>query len=400
MPFVDIVVPTDSQEGTTMVVQAWYKETGSMLSANEPIVELETDKVMMEVEAPADGVLVEILFDVGSEVEPGAILARMSTDVEQQVASDSPSAQATNEVSEQLAAALSQDSETKNNELSSAVRRFLLANNLDPELIQGTGKQGRITLKDAKSYLALNSDSKIDVSAASSDGNSRIPHTAMRRAIAKNMQESVSTAPHVTAIFEVDFSSIVAHRAEHKAEFEGKGVKLTFTAYFIFACVAAMRAVPEVNSQWHEDFIDVFADINIGVGTALGDKGLIVPVLKQAQSLDLFGVAQKLHAMTEKARTNKLKPEDVRDGTFTISNHGTSGSLVATPIIINQPQSAILGIGKLEKRAVVRTYDNQDVVTIRPMANVSLTIDHRVLDGYQTNLWLSTFADTLENWVV
>ena len=153
-----------------------------------------------------------------------------------------------------------------------------------------------------------------------------------------------------------------------------------------------------MNSKWHHDAIEIFSDINIGVGTALGNKGLIVPVIRSVQERNLFGVAKSLQDMIERARTNKLKPEDVNGGTFTISNHGVSGSLIATPIIINQPQSAILGVGKLEKRVVVQSISGQDVIAIKPMAFVSLTIDHRVLDGHQTNTWLTQFISTLENW--
>ena len=220
----------------------------------------------------------------------------------------------------------------------------------------------------------------------------------MRLAIAKHMSESVATAPHVTALFELDFTSIMAHRVANKADFAAKGVKLTYTAYFIMACVEAMKAVPTVNSRWHDDKLQIFGDVNIGVGTSLGTEGLVVPVVKQAQNKGLLGVATDLQDITSRARENKLKPADVKGGTFTISNHGVSGSLVASPIIINQPQSAILGIGKLEKRVIVKTVDDQDVIAIKPMAFVSLTIDHRVLDGHQTNRWLSRFVEVLENW--
>jgi 2-oxoglutarate dehydrogenase E2 component (dihydrolipoamide succinyltransferase) len=159
-----------------------------------------------------------------------------------------------------------------------------------------------------------------------------------------------------------------------------------------------MKVAPTVNSRWHEEHLEVFSSMNIGIGTALGDQGLIVPVIHEAQSLSLLGIAQRLQEMTQRARANALKPEDVRGGTFTISNHGVSGSLVATPIIINQPQSAILGIGKLEKRVVVREVGGSDAMLIRPMCYVSLTIDHRVIDGAQTNAWLTRFVEVLENW--
>ena len=155
-----------------------------------------------------------------------------------------------------------------------------------------------------------------------------------------------------------------------------------------------MQVVPQVNSQWHDDSLELFADVNVGVGTALGDTGLVVPVISAVQDKKLFEIARELQDISIRARENKLKPEDMRGGTFTISNHGVSGSLVATPIIINQPQSAILGIGTLEKRVVVRSVEGQDVMLIKPMAYVSLSIDHRVLDGHQTNAWLSEFVAT------
>jgi 2-oxoglutarate dehydrogenase E2 component (dihydrolipoamide succinyltransferase) len=162
--------------------------------------------------------------------------------------------------------------------------------------------------------------------------------------------------------------------------------------------VAAMKAAPAVNSRWHDDFLEVFDDINIGVGTALGDSGLIVPVIHKAQELSLTEIASRLQDLTVRARAMKLKPADVQGGTFSISNHGVSGSLLAAPIIINQPQSAILGVGALQKRAAVRTTGGKDAIEIRPMAYVTLTVDHRVVDGAQTNAWLTRFVETIERW--
>ena len=159
-----------------------------------------------------------------------------------------------------------------------------------------------------------------------------------------------------------------------------------------------MTAAPNVNSRWHDDALEVFDSINIGIGVALGEKGLIVPVIREAQSLSLAETAARLHDATERARAGRLTPADTQGGTFTISNHGVSGSLLASPIIINQPQSAILGVGKLEKRVVVREVNGADAVLIRPMAYVTLTIDHRVIDAHQTNAWLTRFVDVIENW--
>jgi 2-oxoglutarate dehydrogenase E2 component (dihydrolipoamide succinyltransferase) len=159
-----------------------------------------------------------------------------------------------------------------------------------------------------------------------------------------------------------------------------------------------MRAAPAINSRWFDDRLEIYADVGVGIGTALGEEGLVVPVVQRAQTLSLLGVAQSLTDLTTRARAKKLTPADMRGGSFTISNHGVSGSLLATPIIINQPQSAILGVGKLEKRVVVREVDGIDTIQIRPMCFVSLTIDHRVVDGHQTNAWLTTFVAAIEGW--
>jgi 2-oxoglutarate dehydrogenase E2 component (dihydrolipoamide succinyltransferase) len=220
----------------------------------------------------------------------------------------------------------------------------------------------------------------------------------MRLRIAENMLNSVTVAPHVTAMFEADFSAIIAHRERHKAAWAKKGVKLTYSAYIVAAAAEAMKVAPAINSRWHDDRLEIFDDINIGVGTALGEKGLIVPVLRNVETLNLKGIAAGLEDLIQRARGEKLTGRDVSGGTFTISNHGVSGSLFATPIIIAQPQSAILGVGKLEKRVVVREVAGQDAILIRPMAYVSLTIDHRVVDGHQTNAWLSRFVEVLETW--
>jgi 2-oxoglutarate dehydrogenase E2 component (dihydrolipoamide succinyltransferase) len=220
----------------------------------------------------------------------------------------------------------------------------------------------------------------------------------MRLAIARNMLASVREAPQVTAVFQADFGPLIAHRAAHQPVFAEEGIGLSYTAYLVMAAVAAMQAVPEVNSRWHDDRLEIFRDVNVGVGTALGTKGLVVPVIRQAQRLSLKGVAAALQDLTARARAGQLAPADLAGGTFTISNHGVSGSLLAAPVVINQPQSAILGVGKLEKRVVVREVDGADTIQIRPMAYVSLTIDHRVLDGFQTNAWLTAFVAALQGW--
>jgi len=216
----------------------------------------------------------------------------------------------------------------------------------------------------------------------------------MRLAIAENMSRAVAEQPHVTAVFEADFTAIAAHKAAMGA----KGVKLSYTAYIVKAAAEAMAVAPAINGRWEADRIAISPTIDIGVGTALGERGLVVPVVKDAGSLTLEQIGVKLDDLTKRARDGKLERSDVSGGSFTISNHGVSGSLLAAPIILHQGQAAILGVGKLEKRVVVRTVNGRDAMLIHPMAYVTLTIDHRVVDGHQTNAWLSRFVEILENW--
>jgi 2-oxoglutarate dehydrogenase E2 component (dihydrolipoamide succinyltransferase) len=403
---IDVTVPME-QEGTQAVVRAWLKSVGDRVEVNDPLVELETDKVAVEVPSPAAGVLREILLDSNSEAVPGAVLGRIAPVAEVASHEEDPvrperSRGTPAPPSQQRPSTSLGTNELREMRLSPSVKRACLQHNIDPSTIAGTGRDGRVTRADVDQ--AVQAAAKVPngvFSAPPTDGSiasQSIPHDRMRLRIAENMLNSVTQAPHVTAMFECDFSAIQAHRARNKDAFARAGVKLTYTAYIVAAAAEAMKVAPAINSRWHEDRLELFDDINIGVGTALGNKGLIVPVLRQVQRLNLQGIAAGLDQLVEKARAEKLTGADVKNGTFTISNHGVSGSLFASPIIINQPQSAILGVGKLEKRVVVREVGGVDTIQIRPMAYVSLTIDHRVVDGHQTNLWLSRFVELMEGW--
>ena len=394
---IDVLVPAE-QEGTKAVVRAWLKQVGDRVEENDPLVELETDKVAMEVPAPAAGVLREILLQSDEDAVPGAVLGRISEENEKSVRPER-SRGASAPAPETRPSTSRGTNGVGEARLSPSVKRAVLQHDIDPARIQGTGRNGRITRADVD--RAVEQASQVEGVLPASVGDIRshfLPHDRMRRAIGENMQRSLADAPHVTAVFEADFSAIIAHREAHKAAWAKKGVKLTYTAYLVAAAAEAMKVAPAINSRWHADRLELYDDVNIGVGTALGEKGLIVPVLRQVQRLSLKGIAAGLDELVEKARTEKLTAADIRGGTFTISNHGVSGSLFAAPIIINQPQSAILGVGKLEKRVVVREVEGVDTIQIRPMAYVSLTIDHRVVDGHQTNAWLSRFVELLQGW--
>lgn len=390
---VDVTAPEGQQEGTRSLITRWLKKPGEAVREHEPLVELETDKVTVEIAAPASGILKEILKHEDIEVLPGDLLGRIDISA----AKPAPP-QAASAAAQPPLKAPSNEGEDRARKLSPLVKRLLKLHALNPADIQGSGLGGRITREDVAGHAT--SRKAAPASPASGGVPSHmVPHDSMRRRIAAHMVESLlHTAPHVTSVFEVDLGRVVAHRACHKADFAARGVNLTYTAYFVAACIGAIREVPAVNSRFHEDALEIWDDINIGIGTALEDKGLIVPVIHKAQDLNLFAVAARLQELTAKARDGKLEARDVQNGTFTVSNHGVSGSLLATPIIINQPQSAILGIGKVEKRLTVVDVDGQDSIQVRPKCYVTLTIDHRVLDGYQTNRFLAHLAKTLADW--
>ena len=419
---VDVLTPAD-REGTEAVVLRWFKRVGDSVTQHEPLLELETDKVTVEVPAPASGTLAEVLRKESDSVEPGAVLGRIAPGIAaSQRAAPAPS----------LAVAAKRESADEGL-LSPAVRRMLTEYGLKPSQIPGTGKDGRITAQDVARYLETHSGtppqraeppvrvtreagtqspaaraseppaqparaSAAESSVGRAFASRHIPHSAIRRRIASHMVASMSAAPHVTTLFEADMTRVSAHRERHAAQFEARGAKLTFTAYFVAAAVKALQAVPEVNSTFHADTLELFSDCNIGVGTALGNEGLIVPVIHRAQTLDLFGIAARLNELVVAARNGKLSPDAVRGGTFTISNHGVSGSLLAAPIVINQPQVAIMGVGRIERRLTVQQVDGVDAVSVRPMCYVTLTVDHRALDAFQANAFLSSIVATLQSW--
>ena len=284
--------------------------------------------------------------------------------------------------------------------MSPAVRRLLKEHSLSAADIHGTGREGRITAQDVERHAAAARAPAAPATPAAAPpaNDTRLPHTAIRRRVAEHMARSLVEAPHVTTLFEADLTRVLAHRARHAADYQSRGARLTLTAYFISACVQALRLHREVNATFHADALELHANVNIGVGTALGNEGLIVPVIHRAQDLSLFEVSQRLDRLVQAARAGKLAPEDVRGGTFTISNHGVGGSLLATPIVINQPQVAILGVGKVERRVCVVQADGVESIGVRSMCYLTLTIDHRALDAFQANAFLSLVVSTLERW--
>jgi 2-oxoglutarate dehydrogenase E2 component (dihydrolipoamide succinyltransferase) len=385
----DVLAPLNA-EGTRATILRWCKSVGDTVIKDEPLLELETDKVTVEIPAPADGTLIEILKEVNAEVTPDEVLARLSLGE-----SATPPRATANATAAASPAIAPRDRHTPSgtgdahSHLSPAVRRLLREHSIDASAIVGTGLDGRVTAQDVERYVAAPQPIA---------ETSRIPHSAIRRRVAEHMTRSVAEAPHVTTLFEADLSRVLAHRARNTAAYQSRGAHLTLTAYFVSACARALQAHREVNATFHQESLELHRDVNIGVGTALGDKGLIVPVIHRAQSLDLYQIAQRLERLVAAARAGQLTADDVRGGTFTISNHGVGGSLLAAPIIINQPQVAILGVGKVQRRVCALQVGNGEEIGIRSMCYLTLTIDHRALDAFQANAFLSLIVSTLEQW--
>jgi len=436
-----VIMPQLGESVVEGTVSKWLKQVGDRIEAFEPLLEISTDKVDTEVSAPASGVILQIYVAEGTTVERGVLLAMIG-----QPGEAVPETTGTAIVGAAVLDTSSQDrgqaqtvasnggaSGQGSQRFSPVVARMAAQNNLDLKQVSGTGLGGRVTKKDVEAYLAsdkagakangavevppweqpISGDlfKSTDEVFAKASGHALqphiapagtqgqpghlVPHSAMRRSIAEHMVRSkLHTAPHVTTVFEVDMSRVMAHSQANIDEYAAQGVKLTLTAYFIAAMVEAVRAQPILNAQWTNEGLFVHHAIHIGMAVSL-TEGLIVPVIHNAQDLNLMGIARNVVDLAARARSKQLHPEEVTNGTITLTNHGVSGSLFATPII-NQPQSAIVGVGVVQKRAVV--IDETDSIAIRPMLYATLTFDHRVADGAIADAFMRVFKDTLQNW--
>lgn len=406
------------------LVSRWLKAVGDQVEKLEPLLEISTDKIDTEVPAPASGVLLQILVAEGETVEAGVTLAYIgqadeAVDVSPAAESASapppkafPAAPAAQQPDQSAPAPAERP--TGRDFISPVVSRIAAEHNVDLDEVSGTGLNGRITKKDILAHLQSGAPSAQPAApqpapappdaAASPPSADEILHplTTMRRAIAQHMVQSKATSPHVTTLFEVDMSAVVQHREAHKDAFAQRGLHLTYTAYFVMATAAALVANPRVNSRFSQEGIVQSQRIHVGIAVALED-GLFVPVLRDADEKNLYGVTRRLSDLTKQARSGTLGVDATHGGTFTITNHGVGGSLLGTPII-NQPQAGILGIGAIVKRPVVRSASASllpsadDAIVIRPMCYLSLTFDHRVLDGAEADRFVAHIKDQLETW--
>jgi len=400
---IEVRLPTLGEDVQEVRLNRWLKKVGENVRAFEPLLEVSTDKVDSEIPAPADGILTDQLVQVGQMVTTGAIVAHLASASE--TAAPAP------------ASISGSNGEAYTGHLTPVVARMAAEHHLDLARVPGTGRDGRVTKKDVEAFLAAQASAPAPavpvapsvvvpapVTAASParvhpveslpppTGTTLVPHSTMRRAIADHMVRSVQIAPHVTTVFEFDMSAVLAHREAHKATFAAQGVNLTLTAYFAVGCVKALIAHPVLNARWTDDGLLMNSAVHLGIAVALED-GLIVPVIRNAQDLNLLGTARAVNDLASRARSRQLQANEVLGGTFSITNHGVSGSLFATPII-NQPQTGILGVGILEKR--VKAID--DMIAIRPCCYVSLTFDHRAADGAVGDAFMLSLKQTLEKW--
>jgi 2-oxoglutarate dehydrogenase E2 component (dihydrolipoamide succinyltransferase) len=416
-------------EGT---VVRWLIAEGQRVTKDEPLLEFSTDKLEGEILAPASGIVSQILVAHSQTVSTGTVLAVIeesgAEDGNQEPGGRGNHVVAT-PVAQRLAEARGVDLATVQGTgpagritredveahlanagfISPVVSRLVAQHRVDLAQVAGTGEGGRVTKKDVLAFVAARpaAQSAGVPPAAPPRGAAQapdvpVPLSPMRRAIAQHMTRSLQIAPQVTTVMEADLFRVVAGRERLKDEFARQGVRLTFTPFFIQAIVAGVRAAPEANSTFCDEALLVHKQIHIGVAVALPD-GLIVPVIRDADRLSLLGLARAVNDLAERARRGQLAPDEVQGGTFTLTNHGTSGSLLATPIIV-PPQAGILGVGAIQKRPVVVSKgdallpDAEDAIAIRPMAYLSFTFDHRVLDGQGADRFLAAVKGFLENY--
>lgn len=381
---VEIILRETLERNGDSMVGAWFAAVGDRVEAGAPLLEISTGKTTIEIAAPASGVLAEQVCAVGDPVREGELLGRIAA-----------GAGGGGEAS--VAPAAAPAAPEAGAWLSPAVRRLAREHGVDPARITGTGIGGRVTAEDVERHLAAHGEVTPPPEPPPLPGVRRIPHSPLRRAIARHMAESVQRAPHATALYEADLTAVVAHREAHRAAWAAEGVHLSYTPYFLRAAVIARDAVPEVNSRWSDDSLDVYEDMNLGLAVEV-PSGILVPVIRAAQRLDLRGLARESAALTERARSGRFAPNETEGGTLTITNHGMGGSLMATPIL-HQPQCAILGVGRVQRRAVVVADGGGERVAIRPMVYLTLTIDHRALDGMQVNRYMGAMVRALEDWL-
>lgn len=442
MALVDLIMPKLGESITEATILKWHKKAGDSVKEDETVLEIATDKVDSEVPSTTSGIIAEILFNVNDVVPVGAAIARIETGagaaiVTAAAAVETPVANIAAEVPyipEAPAVAASSNGNRFYSPLVLNIANSEGVGMVELESISGTGNEGRVTKKDILQYVedkksgkatalkpqttvaeqpvntevrakeevpkpVYQTPSTIDRPAASYGDNVEIIEMdRMRKIIAKHMVDSKHISPHVTSFVEADVTNMVLWREKIKKEFEKReNTKITFTPLFIDCLTRVIKRFPMVNSSLDGDKIIIKKDINIGMATALPSGNLIVPVIRNADYLNLVGLSKQVNTLADNARNNKLKPDDTTGGTFTLTNVGTFGSLMGTPII-NQPQVAVMAVGAIKKRPVVIETEQGDTIGIRHMMYLSLSYDHRIVDGSLGASFLTAVAKEFEAW--
>jgi 2-oxoglutarate dehydrogenase E2 component (dihydrolipoamide succinyltransferase) len=411
----NVVMPQMGESIAEGTIVRWIKKVGDPVDRDEPLFEISTDKVDAEIPAPAAGVLTAIKVKEGETVPVNSVVAVIGAAGEAvEAAPETESAAPAQKTSGVPEAAAGQpevtsresgigddaledaDEEISKDDLrrqrsSPLVRRIAKEHNVDIRLIKGTGISGRVTKQDILGFIKSGAARAAAIPAFAAGENVKVvPMSVMRRKIAEHMVLSAQTSPHVYSVYEVNFGRIAALREARKADYEAAGARLTYTAFIAKVIVDALRQFPLVNASIDGGNIVYKKDINLGIAVAL-DNGLIVPVIRNADEKNLLGLSRAINDLADRARSKKLNPEEVQQGTFTITNPGIFGALYGLPLI-NQPQVAILGVGAIEKRPVVI----DDAIGIRPMCHLTLGHDHRLIDGAEAGRFLTFVKERLE----
>ncbi|MFK3890323.1 2-oxoglutarate dehydrogenase complex dihydrolipoyllysine-residue succinyltransferase [Sphingomonas sp. NPDC079357] len=391
----EVLVPTLGESITEATVGEWLKQPGDAVAADEPIASLETDKVSVEVPSPVAGVMGQHAVKVGDTVEVGALIATIESGDGAPAKSAAPQPAVTETPAAAPAPAPSGDAAA----LSPSVRRAVLEHGVDPSTVKGTGKDGRLTKEDVAAAASSKpaaapaaTPAPAPTAATSGRREERVKMTRLRQTIAKRLKEAQNTAAMLTTFNDVDMTAVIEARAKYKDLFEKKhGVRLGFMGFFVKAATMALKDIPSVNASVEGDEIVYhdYADISVAVSAP---NGLVVPVIRDAQDLSVAGIEKTIGDFGKRAKDGTLKMDEMKGGTFTISNGGVFGSLMSTPII-NPPQSAVLGLHRIEERPVVR--DGQ--VVVRPMMYLALSYDHRLIDGREAVTFLVALKNAIED---
>ena len=403
----DVLMPQLGETVAEGTVATWYKQEGDQVQADEILLDVETDKVSMEIPAPKAGTLAQILVKAGETVEVGTILGVIQGEgetlaepaVKEAVAAEAnavvePPSPVEASGAPTLTARVAR---TENHKLSPAVRRLVAEHSLEISAIQGTGRNGRVTRRNVIEFIESSGTAPTAAPAApGGDTSGRIPFNRIRKLTADHMIKSKATSPHVLQAVEVDFSNIDRARQSVKDSWKAqRGYSLTYLPFIAHAVCAALREFPHANASVGDDELILHSDVNLAIAVDLGPEGLVAPVIHRAHRMNLTQLAEGIRDLAARARSNRLKLDDLSGGTYTLSNSGTFGTLITAPII-NQPQVAILSTDGVRKKPVVVEHPDGDSIAIRPVGILAQSFDHRAIDGAYSTAYLDRLRKLLE----